>query len=234
MTINRESLLDKIRALMSKTTDNGCTEQEALSALSKARAMMDAYEVSEEDLALTKEEKAVLRAEPKGTRDPHGIKVSIAMPVAKFCDCEVWKSSNGLTFCGLKSDVQFATWLLDNLTAFVQGELVGHLVGCLAPKGGRRFIINGFVAGFAKRISERINALCQQSAVVASSNSRAMVLVKSTAVADRLKELNIHLGKGRRSSKRLDGSSYQAGKSAGDRASFGRPVTGSAAALRLT
>jgi len=59
------------------------------------------------------------------------------------------------------------------------------------------------------------------------------VLVKSTAVADKLKELNIHLGKGRRSSKRLDGGSYQAGKSAGDRASFGRPVSGSAAALRL-
>src|ERR1035437_9034590 len=113
MTINRESLLDKIRALMSKTVDNGCTEAEALSALDKARAMMDAYEVSEEDLQLSKEEKAVLRTEPPGTRDPHGIKNALAMSVAKFCDCEVWKSKNGLTFCGLKSDAQFATWLLD-------------------------------------------------------------------------------------------------------------------------
>src|ERR1035437_3545910 len=225
MTMNRESLLDKIRALMSKTVDNGCTEAEALSALDKARAMMDAYEVSEDDLRLSKEEKAVLRAEPAGTRDPHGIKRSLATPVAKFCDCKVWRNGEkGLTFCGLKSDAQFATWLLDNLASFVQCELVGHLSGCLAPKGERRFVINGFVAGFASRVSERIKALCQQSAVVASSNSRALVLVKSTAVADKLKELNIHLGKGRRSGRRLNGASYQAGKSAGDRASFGRPV----------
>ena len=33
--MNRDSLLDKIRALMSKTVDNGCTEAEALAALTK-------------------------------------------------------------------------------------------------------------------------------------------------------------------------------------------------------
>jgi hypothetical protein len=31
-----------------------------------------------------------------------------------------------LVFCGLRSDVQFATWLLDTLTAFVETELVEH------------------------------------------------------------------------------------------------------------
>src|SRR6476660_3391736 len=53
MTINRDSLVEKIRALMSKTIENGCTEHEALAALDKTRAMMDAYEVTEADLQLT-------------------------------------------------------------------------------------------------------------------------------------------------------------------------------------
>ena len=39
---NRNSLL----ALLSKTVENGCTESEALAALDKARAMMDAHEVT--------------------------------------------------------------------------------------------------------------------------------------------------------------------------------------------
>jgi hypothetical protein len=70
MDDNREKLLVKIRALLSKTTENGCTEKEELSALAKARAMMDAYEVTAEDLQLTKEEAAILREEPPGTEDP--------------------------------------------------------------------------------------------------------------------------------------------------------------------
>jgi hypothetical protein len=232
--MKHESLLGKIKALLNKTVENGCTEAEALAALGKARAIMDAYEVTEADLQLSREESAVLRAEPPGSKDPHGIKSALATSVAKFCDCEVWKSTNGLVFCGLPSDAQFATWLLDNLTSFVQGELVNHLIGCIVPKGQRRFIINGFVAGCARRISERISALCQQSATDASSNGRALALVKSTAVADKLKKLNIHLQKGRRSGRRLDNNSYQAGKVAGDRASFGRPVSGDGGVLRLT
>ena len=68
MTINRENLLGKIRALLSKTTVVGCTEAEALAALTKAQAMIDAYEVSDDELALTKEEKAILRSVE--TRDP--------------------------------------------------------------------------------------------------------------------------------------------------------------------
>lgn len=57
--INRKRLLDKIRGLLSKTIANGCTEAEALAALAKARAMMEAYEVTAEDLKLA-----------KGGRDP--------------------------------------------------------------------------------------------------------------------------------------------------------------------
>jgi Protein of unknown function (DUF2786) len=45
--VNRESILKKIRALLAKTTANGCTEPEMLAAIDMARAMMDAYEVTE-------------------------------------------------------------------------------------------------------------------------------------------------------------------------------------------
>lgn len=231
--MDRSRLLDKIRALMSKTTDNGCTEQEALAALDKARAMMDAYEVTEADLQLTKEQAAVLRSEPEGTTDPHGIKRGIASAVAKFCDCKVWRSGHGLTFCGLKADAQFATWLTDHLAAFVQGELMRHLTGSLATRGERRLQITGFVGGCCARISERLNGLCVQSAAAASPNSKALVVAKQSLIAERMAAANITLGKSRRSARRMDAASYAAGKSAGDRASFGRPITGQAAALRL-
>jgi Protein of unknown function (DUF2786) len=233
MTINRESLIEKIRALLSKTIENGCTECEALAALDKARAMMDAYEVTEADLQLTAAESAIIRSEPPGSRDAHGIKTSMAVAVCKFCDCEVRKASTGLVFCGLPADVDLATWLLDKQAAFVQAQLAGHLMGCIAPKGERRRHINGFVVGCCHRINDRLTALCAQSAAVATSNGRELVAIKSAAIADKMKAMNISLRKGRRSSRRIDDASYQAGLSAGDRASFGRPVRGPNAALRI-
>jgi hypothetical protein len=41
VTDNRKSTLAKIKALLAKTTENGCTEDEAMAALDKAREMMD-------------------------------------------------------------------------------------------------------------------------------------------------------------------------------------------------
>jgi hypothetical protein len=232
VTINRDNLIQQIRALMNKTVTNGCTEPEALAALDKARAMMDAYEVTEADLQLTKAESAILRSEPPGSRDPHGIKFGLSAAVSKFCDCEIWRAPCGLEICGLPADVRFATWLLDTLAAFVQAELARHLMGSPAPKGERRFIINGFVGGCCKRIRDRLTALCAQSAVGATSNGRDLVAIKSAAIADKMKAMNINLRKVR-SRRRVDDASFQAGLSAGDRASFGRPLTGPNAAQRI-
>ena len=91
MTTQREGLLGKIRALLAKTMESGCTESEAMTALDKARAMMDAYAVTEGELALTKEEQAVLRHEPWDSLDPHNIKFYLMGAVANFCNCQAWQ-----------------------------------------------------------------------------------------------------------------------------------------------
>jgi len=196
---------------------------------------MDAYEVTESDLQLTKEQGAVLRSEPEGARDAHGIKWMLCSAVADFSDCKAWRSSRtgGLVFCGLQSDAQFATWLLDSLAAFVRAELIKHLIGCLAPPRERRAVINGFVIGCAARISQRLGELTAQSRQAAVGNSRALVVTKVEAIKETMEKAGIKLRSGRSSSRRMNGASYAAGKAAGERASFGRPVGGQAGALRL-
>src|SRR6202521_330269 len=230
---DRNSLLDKIRALMSKTAENGCTEHEALAALDKARALMDAYEITDTELQLTKAETAILRSEPPGSRDPHGIKRGMASAVARFCDCKVWRGSNGLVFCGLQSDAQFATWLLDNLTSFVQAELVKHLMGNIGDTGERRLVTASFAMGCTARISGRLTALVEQSAKIAVGNSRALVVTKAGLIADTMAKHGVKLGKSRSSRRPVDHGAYAAGAAAGERANFGRPVSGNGATLRI-
>jgi hypothetical protein len=236
MMDDREKMLDKIRALLSKTTENGCTEEEALAALAKARALKDAYEVTDEDLRLTKDQAAILRQEPPGTKDPHGIKFGLSYAVAEFTSCRAWRrhrsEGGGLVFCGLPADARFATWLLEHLTGFVHAELVNHLMENVAIGTPRRRAINGFELGITERISERLIEL-SEPAPTASANSRALVVAKQQVIKSRMDELGIKTRVCGGSEKQHDTSSRDAGRSAGDRASFGRPVSGQAGALRI-
>jgi hypothetical protein len=131
MTDDRNKIIEKIKALLNKTVDNGCSEEEMSAALNKARAFMDAHEVTEDELRLTKEEKAVLRSEPPDSLDPHNIKWHLMGPVARFCNCQVWqkrrRDTKVVEFCGLQSDARLASWLLDTQARFVQDQLVKHL-----------------------------------------------------------------------------------------------------------
>jgi len=237
MTIERESILNKIHGLLAKTMENGCSEAEAMAALGKAQAMKDAYAVTEAELNLTKEEKAILRREPPGTKDPHRIKWFLVGAVSKFCNCEHWRQfrrdGGGLVFCGLPSDAQFATWLLDTLANFVQAELFNHLMDAAPGNEERREAIRGFVLGITDRISERLRELYEQSEARATSNAKALVVVKDAAINAKMDELGIHLSACSGSCGAFDGSSYNAGRAAGNRASFGRPVSGRNATLRL-
>jgi len=236
MTADREKIVEKIKALVSKTIDKGCTEAEALSALDKARALMDAYEISEAELLLTKEETAVFRHEPPNSLDPHNIKFHLMGGVADFCNCQAWqrrtRKAKAITFCGLPSDVQLATWLLDTLAAFVQVELASHLMDTLPPRSERRSVIKGFVKGCCTRISDRLGALCDQSAKAATSNRRELAVIKGAAIDAKMKECGIKI-RGCHLDGQSDSRSYRAGKAAGDRASFGRPISGHNATLRL-
>ncbi len=233
METEREKLLDKVKALLSKTVENGCTEEEALAALAKARAWIDAFEITDSELSLTKEEKAVFRREPPGTRDPHSIKRWLASAVAQFTDCKAWRDRDtALVFCGLRPDAQFASWLLDHLAAFVLRELAQFLIEADAGLSNRRRAINSFVIGCTGRISKRLRELCATSAPV-TSNAKALVVVKGQAVAAKMAEAGIHLGKSRSSRRSVDAGSFAAGQAAGERASFGRPVSGNQGALRI-
>jgi Protein of unknown function (DUF2786) len=232
--MQRETILDKIRALLSKTVANGCTEAEMLAALAKARAMRDAHGVTDEELQLAKDDTAILYEEPADELDPHKIKWRLGGALSTYCDVKVFRQPyvSGLKFVGARADVEWATWLLEHLADFVFEKLTDYLIVSLAPPNERRVIIKGFVLGITGRISERMLELAKPP-VDQTANARALLVVKGKAIADRLEQLGIKL---RRDSSRCpigDDGAYQAGREAGEGASFGRPVSGTAGVLRI-
>jgi Protein of unknown function (DUF2786) len=89
---DRNAIIEKIKALLAKTTANGATEAEMLSALDKASAMMDAYDISDADVQDAKDEAAMLHADPPDLKDPHKIKWRLSHAVGEFCGVRVYRS----------------------------------------------------------------------------------------------------------------------------------------------
>jgi hypothetical protein len=234
---DRNSIIEKIRALLAKTTANGATEAEMMSALDKASAMMDAYDISDEELQLAKDEAVKQHADPSDRKDPHSIKWRLSYAVAQFCSVQIYRARHetGLRCIGMPSDVQFAMWLLDTLADFVFGEMYAHSIGCLAPKSERRVIMRSFKEACCERIGDRLLELVERSKAARTSNGRELVVVKDAAIKAFMKKHDIRLrtccGY---SSSNIDVAAQAAGRTAGDRASFGRPVSGTAGALRIT
>ena len=220
MSDNRESLIAKIRALLAKTINAGCTESEANAALAKAQAMMEVYAVSEADLGQARSEKAQVSQSPI---DTHAVARSLGVAISRFTQTKVWASSGKITFCGLKVDVEFAQFLNQSLVAFVENELIDFIARTPHQRCEAKELINGFVLGCSRRISERLNVLsthtCQQS-----TNGSALMVIQSRAIKDYMQEHGICLSKARVQSKPVNGAAVSAGSVAGDRASFGRPL----------
>jgi hypothetical protein len=233
---DRNSIIEKIKALLAKTTANGATEAEMLSALDKASAMMDAYDITDADVREARDEAATLHAEPPDLKDPHNLKWRLSYGVAQFCGVQIYRSSHqtGLKCIGMPSDAQLAMYLLDTLADFVFEELYAHLIGCLAPQNERRVIIRSFVEACCSRVNERLLALVERSKAARTSNGRELVVVKDAAIKAFMKDNGIRLRTCSGSvPSTVDAAAQVAGRAAGDRATFGRPVTGATGVLRI-
>ncbi|MGY3535369.1 DUF2786 domain-containing protein [Bradyrhizobium sp. USDA 4452] len=225
MKQTRAAMIAKIKALLAKTVENGCTEGEALAALEKARAMMAEHAIGDDDVNFGGEQ-CIRDSTSQDDRDR--IRQSLATGVAAFCECRTWTGPGfeQINFCGLEGDVGFAHWLLDTLAAFVRRELAAYLRATWAPTMGRvrRLETAGFVGGCCRRIAERLHELAPKPA---PGNGRDLVLAKGALIDRTMQDLGIKL-RDTFHRKRIDRTADAAGERAGDHAQFNRPVDGCA------
>lgn len=99
------------------------------------------------------------------------------------------------------------------------------------PNNEKRVHINGFVIGATNRISHRLMELVK--ARTPKTNSMALVVAKQALIKTKMDEIQLMLRQPRQRGSSINIDSHKAGQSAGDRAQFGRPVSGQHATLRV-
>lgn len=220
--MSNEKTLNKIRAMLAKTVENGCTEEEAMSALTMAQIMMDEHEVTLEDLELGDEKAIIARSDLK---DPQNVRWKLAYWVCQFTETYSYGHKKSIRFVGLKADVDFAIWLTETLSAFVHAKLKNYMWsnGYQKLQGAtRNKVINSFVLGCCSRINNKLVEMVKERKP--SSNGTALVVAKKALIDDAIKDQNIKAADNRGRKNKIIFEVYKAGQEAGESASFGRPV----------
>jgi Protein of unknown function (DUF2786) len=230
MTTKREKVASIVEALLAKTTENGATEAEAMAAAAKARELMDRHQIDLGEVGMAREgvHKVSIK---RGHYKTLAVKDRLAHFVSEFCDTRVWltKSSDQMHFFGLRSDAEFAGWLIGSLEAFIAHGALSFIASQPFMEARVRWEAEkAFVLGAIDRINQRLAELTRdRRATMAKGNGKSLVVVKGALVASEFEKLGLTLGKGGKlAAAAKDRGAYGAGRAAGDRASFGRPVNG--------
>ena len=237
---HREAIARRVRGLLAKTVENGCTEDEALAAATKARAIMDAHRLSQSDLEIEAEpiadEWLTRGSDLKLTPADHAL-----WGIDKYCGVKTWfqkrwvSAKNGhvryVRMLGLKSDVEMATYLyrlIENAIANASQDY-DRLHGPEATPHETLRRNTSFRVGMARRLNARLTEMAAALDSTAKTGSgTALVVVKSHAVDAAFAKTGVRLSGTLSGPRARDQAAYMAGGLAGDRVNLNRPVGGKA------
>lgn len=222
----------KIKALLSKTVDNGATEDEAIAAAMKARELMDKYDIDLTTLDMKAEGFETLINQYFAVSPEHRAATAIAVAVAAYTDTKVYGTHNrsAIAYFGLKSDVTFATWLETTLVGFVIRNAEVYIKDWKARQfqlhsGATKTEKLSFILGCSARIAKRLHDEAAKRKSATGAGSMALVVRdKAQVVTEEWAKLNMKLSRAKGAKVRLSNSGYDSGAATGDTARWDKPV----------
>jgi len=224
MVANTAALIARIQALRSKTTDRGCTEQEAMAAAVKVAELLDRHGMSMSELELKAQpcERGGIRTE----RSRIGPLDECAPAVAAFFDCRFWFETDAegrlnQVFFGLPADVQAAVYLMHLIAHAFETEANRFRAGpeYLRGRGGkRRALHTSFVLGLSHGIQAKLAAMrTERERTLHASSGRDLVLAKAGLVDTEMEKLGLRFRSRKPATRRVNLDAFDAGQDAGER-----------------
>lgn len=216
-----DNLKTRIQGLRAKTTDNGCTEAEALLAAAKVAELLDRYDLSLTDVEIRYA--PCERREYETHRKKRTPLADCIGAIANFCDCRVWCEKNQAgearyVFFGLRSDIEVAHYLTELIDTAVRSELGRYKT---TPDYRRfrhqdRHVANAsFTLGMVASIADKLTAMKAGRDEANNGTGRDLVVLKTSVVDAELEKLDLKLRTVRRGTRMVSPMAYEAGGAAG-------------------
>jgi len=216
-----DKLKTRIQALRAKTIDNGCTEDEALSAAAKVAELLDRYDLSLTDVEI-RESSCEQRTFETFRKKRIPLDDCIGA-IAHFCDCRVWREKNMIgearyVFFGLRADIEVAHYLTELIDGAVRAEQGRYKTTADYQKfrHNERHLANAsFAMGMVVSIGDKLTAMKRARDRVGESTGRGLVAVKAAVVDAEFGKLDLKLRQARGGSRMVSMEAYEAGGVAG-------------------
>ena len=224
----QNELLDRVRKLLAKAEDEGCTPHEAEALTAKAAELMAKYGIDRALLAADQPEtdrpadRIVAVENPWGRVKAH---LLTGLATALRCQCVLLPARDGMAvhIFGYASDLERADLLYTSLLVQMWHGLVAAPVPewASSPRAWRR----SWLLGFASSVIARVVAAEEAAASQASGGGPVAASRTALVLADRSDVIRGHVGQAyprlRRSRITYSGSGYRAGWAQGQRADIG-------------
>lgn len=227
-SLKRDSIIKKIQLLKSKTTDNGCSEAEALSAANMISKLLIEYDLTMTDVEVKAQEFLTNIIELDGSvkKPIHDLVYAIGI----FCDVKPWyKKGNRkfqYSFFGAKKDTEFAEYLFSLLSNSMEFEYRKYQKTDEYKAIGGRSARSNFFKGMTTRLSKRLQDMKKEN--IQKSNETGLILYNKMALVNsEFGKLNMRLKTERTKSTITDYSAYISGQKAADKINITRGVSGS-------
>jgi hypothetical protein len=236
---NREKLLAKIRALFSKTVENGATEAEEMAAAEKAHELVEKYQL---DLGAEELKKEGFKQNhiKMADRTQFTFARRIMWGIDDFCEVKTWTMLGGELFVifGLTSDVEFGSYLVESLTTFALAGADLHVaaerkmaiaLGAPLESHESRETRRSYLIGCANRINSRLREMARerrQRSAKPGSYGALVNIDKPVMLREEMERLGIRLRSGSGLTGASDRGAFTAGSAHGSKATFGRPIAG--------
>jgi len=224
----REKILERVRALLAMTVENGCTEAEAMVAAAKAALLMEEYDITFADAQSVRNEEIGEQIDrypdPRNPEQLHPGAHWVMIAIAEFFDCKTWFDVVNVRFFGMKADAELAHRMLAMVVVAMDCELAPWLTVHAGTSIDRDLLASSFMQGMAHRIGERLRFMKEARSEKARKRGTDLVVVKGQLVeakfADFLRAHGINLSSGKTAP--IDGASFLAGWAAADRVDLGQ------------
>jgi len=218
----------KILGLMAKTTDNGCSEHEAMAAAALVQKLLNQYQLSLSDIKLKEQANCV-----KGKYDykvrKHGALYWVISGIGYFTDTTCWYDERGgddgliaYKYFGFEHDViiaEYITKLCDWAIIYDGEDYKRSAFYDAQPKGARRAkCLLDFRIGMANRLNKRLRDMKDEVNRQNATDGRSLVVVKGAIVKEEAIKAGLVFGRGGGQKQSIVyADAYHAGGAAGDK-----------------
>lgn len=221
----REATLARIRALMAKTTANGCTEAEAQAAAAAVDRLIGEYEIDLDELVVREQEITKVDIAVSGHPVRH-----VCRRIAEFTDCKVWTDGKFVAYLGFQVDTEIAEYLTLTFMRSLDRESSGYTMFnadyALTDRAGQSQMLHSFQVDMAARLGERLLELKSKRDFTQRTTGRDLVKIKKPHIDEAFATLGITLGRSGGGRSVRHAGAYNACRTAADKVGINAGVRG--------